>query len=122
MAKLQRLGVEVDDLVLRGVLHIGEQAEELPTRPEHRVGDAFFRLFVLRNLGFGVIVPSLRYGGTESWPAFGNVAVAPEADAARASSLAGSVFAHRRRPMRVLTSTGSGPRLGTSRAGAPRTR
>ena len=51
VTRLQRLGVEGDDLVLRGVVAIEEVTEEQPTGPEHREGDALVRIFVLRDLG-----------------------------------------------------------------------
>eukprot|EP00964_Phaeocystis_antarctica_P096494 scaffold62767_cov64-Phaeocystis_antarctica.AAC.1 len=54
VARLQRLGVEGDDLVLRIVIQIGEYAEEQPTGHKRRAGDAPVLLFVARDLGSGV--------------------------------------------------------------------
>jgi hypothetical protein len=41
--RLQRLGVEGDDLVRLVVKLIGKDAKEQPIWPEHRAGDAFLR-------------------------------------------------------------------------------
>ena len=51
MARLQRLGVEGDDLVQREIALIGEYAEEQPVGREDRGVDVFVLIFVVSDLG-----------------------------------------------------------------------